>query len=188
MLQRLAALGLVATPLAGVLAACGNDDGGMPMMGQGSGSAMPGWMMGDGMMDAAMMADMVVIHDLLTNNDKIRRVVQDIGGGILSQTTSSDARLAGLIRTHVEAMRTRIENNRPIRHGDQLFAEIFEHHAAITIKAVELPDGVEVTETSADPQVQLLIRQHARRAVSEFIASGMQRAMQPTPLPEGYHS
>jgi len=35
--------------------------------------------------------------------------------------------------------------------------------------------------------VTLLIRQHARAAVSQFVADGMARAMQPTPLPDGYH-
>jgi hypothetical protein len=182
---RLAALGLAA-PVTGALAGCGGD-GDMPMMGA-SGPSMPGWMMGDGMMDEAMMADMRVIMDLLTGHQQIRRDVQDIDAGIRSATTSADARLAGLIRTHVAAMRARIENNRPIRHGDPLFAEIFEHHAAIAIETADLPDGIAVTETSTDPQVRLLIRQHARRAVSEFVASGMGRAMQPTPLPDGYHS
>lgn len=45
--------------------------------------------------------------------------------------------------------------------------------------------GVLVVETSPDPQVEPLIRQHARRAVSEFVAQGMERAMRPTPLPPG---
>ena len=85
-------------------------------------------------------------------------------------------------------MNARIEQNRPIRHGDPLFREIFNHHADVTIAVEQLPDGVQVTETSADPQVTLLIRQHARAAVSQFVASGMARAMQPTPLPAGYHT
>jgi hypothetical protein len=46
--------------------------------------------------------------------------------------------------------------------------------------------GVLVVETSVNPQVELLIRQHAHRAVSEFVAEGMSRAMEPTPLPSGY--
>ena len=36
-----------------------------------------------------------------------------------------------------------------------------------------------------DSQVAFLIRQHARRAVSEFVADGMDRAMRPTRLPPG---
>lgn len=51
----------------------------------------------------------------------------------------------------------------------------------------DLENGVLVTKTSENPQVVLLIQQHANRAVSEFAEQGMQRAMQPTPLPEGYH-
>jgi hypothetical protein len=47
-------------------------------------------------------------------------------------------------------------------------------------------NGVIVTETSEDAQVVKLIQQHANRAVSEFVERGMQRAMEPTPLPEGY--
>lgn len=187
-LRHLAALGLV-TPAAAALVGCGMGDDDQPGMDDGmmSGSGMPDWMMADGMMDGQMMADMTVIHDLLTGHNKIRRQVEDTADGIRSRTTSTDPQLAGLIRTHVQAMRGRIEDNRPIRHGDPLFREIFEHHAQISIEITDLPDGVQVTETSTDPQVQLLIRQHARRAVSEFVADGMARAMRPTPLPEGYH-
>jgi hypothetical protein len=41
-------------------------------------------------------------------------------------------------------------------------------------------------ETADTPNVVPLVRQHARRAVSEFVAQGMPRMMQPTPLPPGY--
>lgn len=181
-LRHLAALGLFTAPTAALLAACGDDD--RPgMMDNG----MPDWMMSDGMMDPQMMPDMRVIHELLSGHNNIRRSVEDIDGGIQSATTSSDPQLAEQIRTHVQAMAARVENNQPIRHGDRLFQEIFEHHAAITIAITDLPNGVQVTETSTDPQVTLLIRQHAHRAVSEFVAQGMPRAMQPTPLPDGYH-
>jgi len=192
LLRHLAALGVVVTPAAGVLTACGGGGrrrpgmgGGMPSDGMPSGG-MPDWMMSDGMMDADMMSDMPVIHDLLVGHEKIRREVIDIDGGIRSRTTSDDPGLARLLRAHVAAMRRRIEDSRPIRQMDPLFREIFKHHEAIAIDLAERPDGVQVTETSGDPQVRLLIRQHARRAVSEFVASGMPRAMQPTPLPDGY--
>lgn len=191
LLRRLAALGLL-TGAAGILAACDtHSDGDMPMMGSPSpsGSAAPGWMMNDGaMMDPAKMGDMATIMDLLTHHDLIKRSVQDVDGGIRSATTSADPRIAGLIRTHVAAMHTRITEDRPVRQGDPLFREIFKRHANITITTQGLPDGIQVTETSTDPQVTLLIRAHARNAVSEFVANGMARAMQPTPLPAGYRS
>ncbi len=185
-LARLAALGLTIGPAGVLLAGCGDGDGGMPGMGGGS-SAMPDWMMGDGMMDSAMMADMPAIHDLLVAHNQIRRQVDDIDAGIRARTTSDDPRIAQLIRTHVQAMHQRVIDGRPIRQMDPLFREIFKHHTAITMTVTDIPGGVDVTETSTDPQVALLIHQHAHRAVSEFVASGMARAMQPTPLPDGYH-
>jgi hypothetical protein len=172
-LRYLAALGLLLTPVGG-LAGCG--DGGLPMMGD------------DGMMDPAMMGDMATIHQLLTRHDKITRTVEDVDRGIRSVTTSSDPQLASAIATHVAAMRARLEGDHPIRQGDPLFREIFKHHAQITVKVEPVPGGVQVTETSTDAQVVLLIRQHARAAVSQFVAQGMSRAMQPTPLPAGYHA
>ena len=83
-------------------------------------------------------------------------------------------------------MKGRIEDGRPIRMMDPLFREIFRHHQQIRLEIEELTNGLAVTETSNDPQVTLLIRQHAKRAVSEFVSRGMQRAMEPTPLPNGY--
>ena len=69
---------------------------------------------------------------------------------------------------------------------DPPFKEIYEHADKIDMQIEDLENGVLVVETSEDPQVVKLIRQHAHRAVSEFAEQGMQRAMQPTPLPEGY--
>jgi hypothetical protein len=148
---------------------------------------MPEWMMGGGeMMDAAMMEDMRVIHRLLQNHDRIRRHVEGVADGIRARTTSRDGEIAELIRTHVAQMKRRVESGDPIRHMDPVFREIFDHHTEIAIDVEATPGGVLVVETSANPQVELLIRQHAHRAVSEFVAQGMSRAMRPTPLPSGY--
>lgn len=148
---------------------------------------MPGWMMSRGqMMDPQMMEDMRVIHALLQGHDQVRRRVADIDSGIRARTTSSDPELADMIRTHVAQMKGRVERGDPIRQMDPLFREIFEHHEAVQMDIEPVRGGVLVVETSANPQVELLIRQHAHEAVSEFVAKGMSRAMQPTPLPAGY--
>jgi hypothetical protein len=136
--------------------------------------------------DAQLMRDMGVIHDLLLGHERIERRVADIPGGIRAVTRSDDRKLAERIRTHVRQMQARIVQGKPIREMDPLFREIFEHHEAIEMQVESVPGGVRVTETSTDQQVMLLIRQHARRAVSEFVAEGMARAMRPTPLPRGY--
>lgn len=166
--------------------------GGGGMMGmmeimEGMSCDMPDWMLSGQMrMDLTMMRDMHVIHGLLAEHEKIRRRVEDIPNGVRTTTTSDDPEVAARIRTHVYQMKDRVEDGRAIRHMDPVFREIFENHEKIEIQIEEIPGGVRVVETSRDPQVVLLIRQHARRAVSEFVDSGMQRAMRPTPLPEGY--
>jgi len=149
-------------------------------------SGMPNWMMGGGMMDENMMRDMGPIHGLLTQHEKIHRTVEEIPGGVRTVTTSEDPQVTDLIRTHVREMKERIEKGQPIRQMDPLFREIFRHHEKIRLEIEDVPGGVRATETSDDPQVTLLIRQHAKRAVSEFVQGGMNRAMQGTPLPEGY--
>ena len=147
---------------------------------------IPDWMMSSGAMDPQMMQAMPVIRELLLQHERIQRQVDDLPNGIRTVTTSQDPAIADLIRTHVRQMQRRVEHGQPIRQMDPLFREIFRHHQQIEMDIEHVPGGVRVTETSDDPQVQLLIRQHAHRAVSEFVASGMPRAMQPTPLPEGY--
>lgn len=147
---------------------------------------MPDWMMSGQMMGPEAMEDMRVIQDLLLSHDRVRRRVADIDDGIRAWTTSQDPEIAELIRTHVWQMRDRVREGNPIRLMDPVFREIFEHHEAVEMDVQEIPGGVVVVETSADPQVERLIRQHAHRAVSEFVAEGMARAMQPTPLPPGY--
>lgn len=180
-----------AVPAASFLSACGGPGDGM--MGGGPDGTMgrrpPDFMMsGDQMMGPEMMEDMRVIHQLLQNHEQIEREVKDIPDGIRSRTTSEDPAVAELIRTHVVQMSQRVEEGDPIRMMDPVFREIFEHHETIQLDARPIEGGILVVETSVDPQVELLIRQHAQRAVSEFVAEGMARAMEPTPLPPGYRS
>ncbi|CAN5857204.1 hypothetical protein BH23GEM7_BH23GEM7_25020 [soil metagenome] len=155
----------------------------MPMM-----EGMPEWMMShEGMMGPQMMQQMRVIRRLLVNHEKIERQVEDIPGGVRTITRSDDPEVAELIRTHVRQMKERFEQDMPIRMMDPVFRELFEHRERAHLEYEEIPGGVRVTHTSEDPQVVLLIRQHAHRFVSEAAEQGMRRAMQPTPLPEGYH-
>jgi hypothetical protein len=185
------ALALGAVPAGSFLASCGDGDGmmGGPMSDDMMGGEMPEWMMsGEGMMRGEMIEDMRVIHALLTNHDRVRRDVDDIATGIRARTTSADPEIAGLIRTHVERMKSRVEEGEAVRQMDPVFREIFAHHEEIEMEVERTAGGVLVVETSTSPQVELLIRQHAHRAVSEFVAQGMARAMRPTPLPHGYRS
>ena len=154
----------------------------------GRGGNMMGGMMNGGMggMMGGSMKEMSAIHGLLANHTKIQRSVEDIPNGVRTVTTSQDPQVTALIREHVWQMKERIEQGWPIRQMDPLFRELFKNHRHIHIAIENVQDGVRVTETSDTPRVTPLIRQHARRAVSEFVAEGMPRAMRPTPLPPGY--
>lgn len=142
---RLLALGLGVPSAAALLAGCGDDE--PSMMGGSMGESMPDWMMGGDSMDRRVMTDMEVIRDLLINHNVIERRVQNIAGGVLSVTASSDDRLAERIQAHVWQMKERIEDGDVIRRGDPLFREIFEHHVAIRMEIQNIDHGVEVTET-----------------------------------------
>lgn len=154
----------------------------------GRGANMMGGMMNGGMggMMGGSMKDMSAIHGLLSNHRKIQRSVEDIPNGVQTVTTSQDPQVTALIREHVWQMKERMEKGRPIRQMDPLFRELFKNHQHIHIAIENVEGGVRVAETSDTPRVTPLIRQHAWRAVSEFVAEGMPRAMRPTPLPPGY--
>lgn len=148
------------------------------------------WMMSDSSMmmnmSSSNMKDMREIHSLLVNYNKIERRVEERKDGIESWTESDDPDVALIIKNHVKSMKARMEEKEPIRQMDPLFRELFEHSEKINMRIEETEKGVHIIETSDDPQVVILIKQHANKAVSEFVKYGMQRAMQPTPLPEGY--
>jgi hypothetical protein len=199
-----AALLLVAGSIAldaGVVAGCGGCGGGgpdekgakaAPCRGAGGGSGCcgagrgPGKGAGKGR--GAGMAHHENIHGLLDRHAGIERKVKEIKGGVVTITTSDDPETAKMIREHVRQMKQRVESGHGMRWWDPLFAEIFEHHDKIVMEIEDVPGGVKVRETSDDPQVAALIRQHAVRGVNEFVAEGRARACQPTPLPEGYAS
>jgi hypothetical protein len=149
---------------------------------------MDGRMMMDreDMMDPQMQQDMADIRQLLTQHEKIARRVENLDTGVKTWTTSDDPLVAAAIQKHVRQMKHRMRENRPIRQMDPVFRELFKHTDKISLEYEDLPNGIVVTETSEDPQVVLLIQQHAHKAVSEFVKYGRKRAMQPTPLPEGY--
>lgn len=144
-------------------------------------------MMSEGM-GPEMMKDMQMIRKMLMNHEKIDRQVDNLENGVRTRTTSPDPDMATAIQVHVRQMKKRIEEQQPIRQMDPLFREIFKHADRIEMEIQNLENGVLVIETSEDPQVVKLIQQHANRAVTEFAAQGMKRAMQPTPLPEGYEN
>lgn len=127
-----------------------------------------------------------VFHELLANHAAIQRSVEDIPGGVRTLTTSENPEIAALIQLHVRQMAQRYDAGMPVRKWDPLFTELLKHYDKVTLTIEDVPNGLRVTETSDDPQVVLLIRQHAHKGVSEFVERGFDRAHEASPLPEGY--
>lgn len=158
---------------------------GREMMG-GPSPEMGGGMMGDMGDGDRSMGDMATIRGLLGRHEQIKRSVENVPGGVRTTTVSDDPEVAALIRRHVREMRARYGRDQPIRMMDPVFRELFRHRDDATMRIEDIPGGVRVVHVSEKPEVTALIRQHAHRFVSEAAEQGMRRAMQPTPLPEGY--
>lgn len=126
--------------------------------------------------------DHVDFRYLLTNHLKIKREVKELPNGVQTLTESDDPQVAAKIREHVYWMKERIEKQQPIRMRDPLFAELFKHAAQIKMVTENTPNGVRVMETSENPYVVKLIKEHAK-TVSEFVKRGFPEAMKNHPVP-----
>lgn len=115
--------------------------------------------------------DRDVFQTLLGNHELIRREFREIADGIESVTESDNPEVAALIQDHVAAMKVRIESGSRIRMWDPMFREIFDNADKIRLEFENIPKGVRVRETSADPYVARLIQAHAK-VVSGFVARG----------------
>ena len=119
--------------------------------------------------------DRGVFTELLDKHEKIRREFREIDGGIESITESDDPRVAALIVDHVEAMKGRVESGRRIRQWDPLYVAVFDAGDRIKLEVERTGKGVKVRETSADPAVVRLIRQHAV-VVNGFASRGTEES------------
>jgi uncharacterized protein len=121
--------------------------------------------------DATHQADMVLIHFLLDHRREIARDVTNLPNGVETLTESENPAVVEKLQAHVASMYSRLEEGRPIRARDPLFAEIFRNKDKITMKLEDTERGVKVIETSEDPYVAKLIQAHAE-VVSLFLKHG----------------
>lgn len=123
-------------------------------------------------------SDAQTIHQLFANHTQIRRTVEEIPGGIHAVTESDDAEVAALIQTHVSRMYDRVTAQRgiPMMGMSSTLptmvqaASQYQRHLQMT------PKGIEVTETSNDPEIIAVIREHAQE-VTQFAEQGMPAMM-----------
>jgi hypothetical protein len=140
-------------------------------MGRGRGMAM----------DPAHVADMEVFHQLFDHRSEIRRDVTQLRDGVDTLTESDNPKVTALLQRHLDAMVARVHEARPIHQRDPLFREIFANSEHIRMEVRRTAKGVRVIETSEDPYVTKLIKQHAE-VIGLFIANGRAEAMKDHPV------
>ena len=118
-----------------------------------------------------MDADHQAIHALLDHRGEIRRQITKLPNGVETLTETDNDALRPVLVEHVEAMKLRVEQGRPIHMRDPLFRELFRNASRVRMEVQETPQGVRVRETSDDPHVAKLIQQHAE-VVSLFLKNG----------------
>lgn len=118
------------------------------------------------------------IQALLSQHAEIRRKVEEIPGGVRTTTTAAEPALVETLRLHVRQMSRRLERGSPVRMWDPVFRGIFAHHDEITLTYKDIEGGIEVTETSENPEVASLIRAHAAK-VNAFVSEGHAAARPP---------
>jgi hypothetical protein len=116
--------------------------------------------------------DIQVIHQLFINHDAIQRTVEEVPGGIRAVTESDDPQVAALIQEHVTEMYDRIEEGRELTLMSPTLPEMFANADQYDRQIELTPNGVAITETSEDPEIVALIREHGQE-VNEFVAEGM---------------
>lgn len=188
--RRTLLLGLLLVAVTGALAAgpgcgCGMGAAGCPGCCDGRGPCAgpgPGGRGRGAGADATMRADHDTFLYLIDHRAEIHRDVTQLPDGVETLTESADPQVADAIRAHVEAMKARMADGRPIHARDPLFAELFRHGDAVRMTIERTDRGARVRETSGDPYVVKLIEAHAD-VVSGFLANGHAEMMKNHPVP-----
>jgi hypothetical protein len=155
---------------------------GMMGMGRGMGPSMMnmGQRLGEGpgtagmSRDSATAEEMRIIHELLANHDRIKRMVTNLPDGIRTVTQSDDPQTAQWIKTHVASMGERVnagdDPGLPIE-SPALHA-IFRDKDKIHTTTETTDKGVAVVQTSDDPKTVAALQQHAAE-VTDLVQGGM---------------
>lgn len=170
------ALGLGVAAMAAVGQPFGMGHSGMEAMGHPMGAGAHGVMGGHTAMltkqDAGSAADMDVVHDLLSNNAKIKRSVTLLPDGIRTVTESDDPAVAKSIQAHVASMSQRLEDGREFNIFSGTLPVLFANRDKIASKVEMTAKGAVVTRTSADAKVVAALQAHSAE-VTELVQDGM---------------
>ena len=122
--------------------------------------------------DAGSAADMDLVHDLLVNNDKIRRTVTNLPDGIKTVTESDDPQVAQDIKAHVASMSQRLGDGREFNIFSTTLPVLFANADKIKSTVEMTAKGAVVTRTSTDAKVVAALQGHATE-VTGLVQDGM---------------
>jgi len=143
----------------------------------GCGGRRGGAMMSGGMMGNATAADMSTYMELFDRHTEISRTVEDIPGGVRTITESDAPELVAQLQAHVASMYDHLIRGAEVTCMSKTLPSLFRNADGYRRPLTTTPKGVVVTETSADPRLARIIRQHAYE-VTGFVRDGMQAMMQ----------
>ena len=154
------------------LAATSRDAAGSMMGGMMSHMDMQGMMAHDN-----MMGPMRLGMKLFERHVEITRATDYLPNGIIDTTVSSNPKTAKLIQAHVIEMYARLADNQPFPYPmsnsvPAMFANSMKYERSYKL----LPTGIQVTETSDDPEMVKVIFAHARE-LDRFAKDGMPAMM-----------
>ena len=115
------------------------------------------------------------LKNIFINHKKIERNVTNIPNGIKTVTLSTNPEVRQSIVNHVSMMVTRMQENKnpEVIIQSPTLTELFKHYDKIETE-IELTDtGVQIIQTSQDPEVVSLLQKHAAE-ISDMVERGMQ--------------
>jgi hypothetical protein len=131
---------------------------------------MPGLQGTDATLDESLEMEV-----LFRNFSSMSRTVEELPNGIRTVTLADDPEVLGALVSHVVGMIDRVDTGR----DPSVFIQsptldiLFERRATITTDILPVDGGIEVTQTSTDPEVVVALHIHAAE-VSDMAARGMQ--------------
>ncbi|MEE3504255.1 hypothetical protein [Acidiphilium acidophilum] len=141
------------------------------------GGMMGGGGMGDMMSHNNMMGPMKLGMELFERHTEIQRATEYLPNGIIDATVSANPKTAGIIQAHVIEMYNRMAANRPFNYMMSPSASTMLQNADKYQRSYRLlPTGIEVTETSDDPEMVKVIYAHAKE-LDRFAKEGMPAMM-----------
>lgn len=118
------------------------------------------------------------IHQLFAYHDQIHRTVEEIPGGIRAITESDNPQVAALIQSHVSRMYDRLnqQGSIPMIGMSATLPKMIQANHQYQRQLHKTAKGIEVIETAIDPNLVVVIRDHARE-VTQFVEQGIPTMM-----------